>query len=76
MAENQRLYQKVIGNKKYQYKAPANDAGKLMAEQKFAEIEIGLQRQAQSGAYNAFLAGLSNDESARVQWLAQNDFQN
>ena len=74
MAETQRVYQKVIGNKKYQYKAPANDAGRLMAEQEFAEIEIGLQRQAQSGAYNAFLAGLSNDESARVQWLAQKRF--
>ena len=71
MAENQKTYRKIIGNKRYEFKAPNNAAGKYMAEQKFAEIELGLQRQSQSGAYNAFLAGLSNEESARVQWLAQ-----
>ena len=74
MAEKKTIYEKVIGNTIYEWEGPANDAGKLMAEQEFAEIELGLQRQAQSGAYNAFLAGLSNDESARVQWLAQKRF--
>jgi len=74
MAENQKTYRKIIGNKRYEFKAPNNAAGKYMAEQKFAEIELGLQRQSQSGAYNAFLAGLSNEESARVQWLAQKRF--
>jgi len=72
MAE--RTYQKQIGNNIYQFKAPDDSAGQASAMQEFARIEAELQSSSQSGAYNAFLAGLSNDESARVQWLAQKRF--